>query len=221
MIRLLISILLVSASIAHAAKPSKGDVKVRFLAESTPPDLGQIVLATADARSDPFDLPMNNLSRPQQPPARLFSVWSVAKNLSLTTIKLPEEGDAFIVLLLVSSKGGYEPVIMPAENSSFKAGDVYFYNNAKEPVLGLLGNTKFSLVPGKGTVVTPSGFGEQKYYHVMLGVREADQDKVIRSMKWPASKTMRNYVFFYMDPIKKRVTYRAVDEFMAPEAPKS
>ncbi len=219
MIRLLITITLLCTFSAFAEKAPKAGAEVRFLAESIPPDLGQIVLATAEARSDPFDLPMNNLSRPQEPPARIFSVWSLDKNLSLSTIKLPEEGDAFIVLLLISSKGGYEPVIMPAENPSFKGGDVYFYNNAKEPVLGLLGKTKFALVPGKGTIVTPSGFGDQKFYHVMLGVREADENKVIRSMKWPASKTMRNYVFFYTDPIRKRVTYRAVDEFLEPEKP--
>ena len=137
------------------------------------------------------------------------------KNLSLANVKLPDEGDAFIVLLLRSAKGGYEPVIMPAENPSFKGGDVYFYNNAEKPVLGLLGKTKFTLAPGKGSIQTPSGFGDEKFYHVMLGVREADGNKVIKSMKWPSSKTMRNYVFFYVDPEKKRVTYRAVDEFIA------
>lgn len=63
--------------------------------------------------------------------------------------------------------------------------------------------------------MTPTGFGDAKFYHAMLGVREADGDKVIKSMKWPSSKTMRNYVFFYFDPVRKRITYRAVDEFVS------
>ena len=53
----------------------------------------------------------------------------------------------------------------------------------------------------------------------MLGVREAGENRVIKSMKWPSSKTTRNYVFFFVDPVKGRITYRAVDEFLEPEKP--
>ena len=192
-------------------------VKVRFLAERIPRDLGQVVLANTEMRSDPFDLPMNNLSKQQEPPARVFSVWSIDKNVSIANVKLPEEGNAFIALLLRSSKGGYNVIVMPDENSSFKGGDVYFFNNANKPVLGVLGKSKFALAPGKSTIVTPRGGESDRYYHVMLGVKEKEGNKVIKSMKWPSSKTMRNYVFFYVDPKKKRVTFRAVDEFIVPK----
>lgn len=215
MLRFLIFFISFSFLTARGFAADKG-VEVRFLAEAIPDNLGKVVLANAEMRSDPFDLPMNNLSRPQKPPARIFSVWSLDKNLSLANIKLPDEGDAFIVLLLKSSKGGYEPVIIPGGNSSFKAGDVYFYNNSNKLVLGLLGKTQFTLAPGKGAIHTPSGFGDEKFYHVIFGVKEADENKVIKSMKWPSSKTMRNYVFFNSNPETNRITYRAVDEFIAP-----
>jgi hypothetical protein len=201
------------------AAPKKGEVEVRFLAERIPRKLGKVVLVNAETRSDPFDLPMNNLSPPQKPPARVFSVWAVDKNVSLATVKLPEEGKSFVVLLLPSAKGAYVPLVMPFDNPNFKGGDIYFYNNANKPVLGLIAKSKLSLAPGKGKVVTPRGLGDKKYYHVMLGVREADGNKVIKSMKWPASQTMRNYVFFYVDPRKKRITYRAVDEFISKRIP--
>lgn len=137
------------------------------------------------------------------------------KNVSLASVKLPEEGKSFLVILLPSPKGTYTPAVIPFDNPSFRTGDVYFFNNTNRPVLGLLGKSKLELAPGKSAVVTPTGFGDAKFYHAMLGVREADGDKVIKSMKWPSSKTMRNYVFFYFDPVRKRITYRAVDEFVS------
>jgi hypothetical protein len=163
---------------------------------------------------------MNNLSLPQEPPARVFSVWSVGKNASLANVKLPEEGKSFIVLLLMSpAGGGYKPIVMSAENTAFKGGDVYFYNNTNKAVMGTLGKAGFTLAPGEGKILTPTGFGDEKYYHVLLGVREDGENKVIKSMKWPSSKTMRNYVFFYVDARKSRVTFRAVDEFVEKPLP--
>jgi hypothetical protein len=210
---IIVSILLSLPGVCGAAIET--GLEVRLLAEVIPNDLGQVVLANLEARSDPFNLPMNNLSPPQKPPARVFSVWSVGKNASMANVKLPEEGKSFIVLLLMSPDGGgYKPIVMAAGNTAFKGGDVYFHNNANKTVLGILGKTSFSLAPGEGKILTPSGFGDEKYYHVMLGVREAGENKVIKSMKWPSSKTMRNYVFFYVDARKSRVTFRAVDEFV-------
>ncbi|HCC21017.1 MAG TPA: hypothetical protein DEP88_07190, partial [Verrucomicrobiales bacterium] len=100
----------------------KGEVEVRLLAERIPKNLGKILLATKEARSDPFDLPMNNLSKPQKPPARLFSIWSVDRNASIATVKLPEDGKSFIILLLPDSKPGYKPVIIPFRDPNFRAG---------------------------------------------------------------------------------------------------
>ncbi|MFK7912203.1 MAG: hypothetical protein AB8F34_16625 [Akkermansiaceae bacterium] len=217
MIRILFICIVVFCCTASAAPLKKGEVEVRLLAERIPKNLGKIVLANKEARSDPFDLPMNNLSRPQKPPARLFSIWSVDRNASLANIRLPEEGNSFVILLLLDPKTGYQPVIMPFNRANFKGGDIYFHNNSDKTVMGILGKAKFSLNPRRGTVVTPRGFGDQRYYHVTLGIKHADRNEVIKSMKWPSSKITRNYVFFYMDPVRKRITYRAVDEFIMPK----
>jgi hypothetical protein len=210
------AVLLTTITITIAA-PKKDQAEVRFLAERIPRNLGKVLLSSEESRSDPFDLPMNNLSPPQKPPARVFSLWAVDKKTSIATVKLPEVGKSFVVILIPSAKGTYDPLVIPFNNTNFKGGDVYFHNNANKPILGLLGKTKMSLAPGKATIVTPSGYGDKRFYHVMLGVREADANRVIKSMKWPVSKTMRNYVFFYVDPRKNRITFRAVDEFMQPK----
>lgn len=207
----------VLAGFSFAAGTGGADgVKVRFLAQDVPNHLGKIVLAAAESRTDPFDLPMNNLSPAQEPPSRVFSVWSPDKNVSLATVKLPEEGKEFICLLLLHpDKPGYTSMVMPAEDPKFKAGDVFVFNNANKPVLGFLGTTKFELNPGKSTVVTPRG-GEERFYRVGLGVKEPEGNRLIKSMKWPKSTQTRYYVFFYVDPVKNRIRYRAVDEFLPP-----
>lgn len=219
-LRVFPAFILASLCAAAQDKGPKG-VKVRFLAQAVPNDLGKVALAAAEIRTDPFDLPMNNLSAEQEPPSSVFSVWSMDKNLSLATVKLPEEGKNFICLLLLNpGKPGYSPVVLPANKPGFGAGDVYFFNNANKPVLGFLGSSKFELNPGNSMVVTPRG-GEERFYHVGLGVKEAEGNRLIKSMKWPKSSHTRYYVFFYVDPVKSRITYRAVDEFLPPKEDKS
>ena len=66
--------LLFSALASAQDAPKGGDLKVRFLAERTPKDLGQVLMATEKEKSQPFDLPVNNLSEPQPAPARVFAV---------------------------------------------------------------------------------------------------------------------------------------------------
>jgi hypothetical protein len=216
MIRFLIPILLVSTSTAQTEKAGKAEIGVRFLAQTAPNDLGQIELVNENKRSEPFDLPVNNLSLPQTPPARTFNVWAVDKKVSLAGITLPEEGTSFIVLLIPSAKGGYSPVVMNSGDPAFKPGDIYFHNSADKTVLGFVGTSKFTLAPSKGTILRPKGAKAEKYYDVGLGVREADGDRVLSTTRWPEDNHARFYVFFYLDPVTKRVAYRAVDEFITP-----
>jgi hypothetical protein len=195
------------------------DVEVRFLAESAPSDLGRVALVIEKTRTEPFDLPVNNLSTPQKPKARIFSLWAMEKNVSLATITLPEEGKSFIVLLLTSPKGGYAPVVMRSDNSAFKPGDIYFYNNADKPVFGFVGTEKFNLAPSNGTVLRPKGARAEKFYDVGLGVREPEGNRLLCATRWPEDNQARFYVFFFVNPATKRIAYRAVDEFVPVEKP--
>lgn len=198
--------------------PLKSEAKVRFLAERVAPDLGQVVLAAKDAKSAPFDLPVNHLSDPQSPPARVFSVWSVAKNVSLATVTLPAEGDSFIALLVPAAAGGYQPVVIAAKDKAFRPGDIYFYNHADKPVLGYVGTAKFLLEPAAGKMLRPEGASaDGRYYEIGLGVREKEGDRPLSTARWPVQKEMRMYVFFFINPRTQRLDFRAVDEFVEPE----
>jgi hypothetical protein len=140
----------------------------------------------------------------------------------LAKISLPEPATSFVVILVPASKGGYSPVILPANNPNFKAGDVYFYNHADKTVLGYVGTSKFTLAPAKGTMLRPAGpKGDGKYYDVGLGFRDSDGDRPLSLARWPVQEGIRMYVFFYINPTTQRIDFRAVDEFIEAEDDRS
>ncbi|MEK7951313.1 hypothetical protein [Luteolibacter soli] len=221
MMRLVTLFALLFAAVAPAQESSKGgDVKVRFLAERAPADLGQVVMATAEAKSSPFDLPVNFVSEPQAAPARAFSLkQATGKAVSLATVTLPAEGKEFVVLLFPAATG-YSAVVMPASDPSFGAGDVYFYNHADKPIVGYVGTATFILPPGNGKSLKPKGAkgeDEIKYYDVGFGVREKEGDRALSTTRWPLEPKNRSYVFFFINPTTKRLDFRAVEEFVDPE----
>jgi hypothetical protein len=217
MIRSCLALFLALATLSPAQDGKKGDLKVRFLAERAPKELGQVVMATEKSKSAPFDLPVNSLSEPIVAPDRAFSLRAVNKDVAVASIALPEGGKSFIVLLVPASTGGYKPVVMAANDPAFKPGDTYFYNHADKTVLGYVGTAKFVLAPGKGQVLRPTGARPEKFYDVGFGVREKSGDRPLSTTRWPVEERIRSYVFFFMNPTSKRVDFRAVDEFVPVE----
>jgi hypothetical protein len=206
------------ANLAFAAEPENG-LEVRLVAERLPKGLGEVVLVSGEDRTEPFVLPMNNLSAPKKVPGRVFQLISPARKLVLAKISLPQQGNSFVVLLIPSSEVSYKPVVVPFKNPKFKAGDIYLHNNAKDTVIGIIGAGKFSIAPDKGSYFRPKFKDDEKRYHdVAIGVRFETGNRVISTTRWPKSKTTRYYVFFYENPKNGRVTYRAVDEYIEPLA---
>jgi hypothetical protein len=209
---------LLATTLAQAQPGGSKKINVRFLAERAPAEIGQVMLVANEAKSPPFDLPVSHLSAPQNPPERVFGLWSVAKNVPLTNITLPEEGNSFIVLLIPSAEAGYKHVVMTDKNPNFRPGDIYFYNHADKTVLGFVGSSKFILEPAKGTTLRPSKpSGDGAYYDVGLGIREKEGDKPLSIARWPVQKGIRMYVFFFLNPRTQKLDFRAVDEFVEPE----
>ena len=211
---------LLAATLAHAEPAGGAKLKVRFLAERAPAEIGQVMLVAKEAKSPPFELPVSYLSPPQTPPQRVFALWSAAKNVSLTNIALPEAGNSFIVLLFPANEGGYKNVVISDNNPEFKPGDIYFYNQADKTVMGFVGSAKFTLEPAKGTTLRPAKpSGDGAYYDVGLGVREDEGDRVLATTRWPEDPLTRFYVFFYVNQETQRISYRAVDEFVEKTPP--
>lgn len=216
----ILSLLLLAVAPARGQSPAaKGGPNVRFLAERGAEETGKVVLVAEEMKSAPFDLPTKFLSDPVPAPKRAFRVWSSARNAALASVSLPERGDAFIVLLVPAATGGYKPVVIADKDPSFRPGDVYFYNHADKTVLGYVGTAKFILESGKSIAVRPAGAKDEgRYYEVGLGVREKDGDRPLSTSRWPAQKQVRTYVFFFLNPRTQRLDFRAVDEFVDPEA---
>lgn len=191
-----------------------GKIEVRFAAQTAPPKLGELVMTTDDSRSAPFALPLNHLSEPQTAPGRAFRLEMEEKPTVLATVTLPAAGNDFVILLVPGVKSGFEPVVVPARDGSFRPGDYYLHNVSRESVLGQVGTTKFVIPPRKGQVVRPRGAREGRFYDVSLGVREGNKPRVISTSRWPVGKQMRTYVFFFDNPKRKDVDFRAIDEFV-------
>jgi hypothetical protein len=218
MSKLLVFLLILFSGLAVGQpSASKKGLSVRFLAERGAAEVGKVMLVFEDAKSAPFDLPMNHLSDPQTPPGRVFKVWSSAANASVAAVKLPDAGNSFIVILIPSAKGGFDPVVIAANDPKFRPGDIYFFNHADKTVLGFVGKSKFMLAPNKGSVLRPEGpSGDGAYYDIGLGVREKEGDRPLSMARWPVQKRIRMYVFFFNNPKTQRLDFRAVDEFVEP-----
>lgn len=202
------------APLLSAQVPGRGDLSVRLLAERVPPGIGQVVLIADDKATQPFDLPVNHLAEAIVPPARVFGIRSAEGEARLASVTLPEAGRSFIVLLVPAAGGGYSPVVIPAEDPSFRGGDTYIYNHADKTVIGYVGTTTFTLAPGSGRIVRPAGPREETFYDVAFGVREPEGDRPLSTTRWPIETRVRAYVFFFNNPTTQRVDYRAVDEYL-------
>lgn len=211
----------VSAQDQPKPKKSEGGVQVRLLAEVVPPNLGKVYLATADGKSteevksNAVDLPTTELSPPIVVPAREMLLKTVEKGITLGTVKLPDEGKSFAIILVAAKPAGYRPIVVRTDDPNFKIGDVMFINRSEKTVLGKLGDTPLIVKPGEVTKSRPSNPKENAYYDIAFAVREPTGDRLISTTRWPIDETLRSYVFFFTNA-EGRTTFRAVDEFIAP-----
>lgn len=199
----------------HAQSPDKKPPTLRFVAQATPDNMGQVVMRIEEKESDPFDLPMNNLTPEMKAPARLFNLALAGGTKPIGEVKLPPEGSSFIVLLLTLRNDRYDAVVLPANGASFRPGDVYLHNTSEVPVLAQIGNKRFTLNPGKGKIHTPTGAIDETYYDVGFLIKEKDgTNRFLSTSRWPVTDRTRSYLFFFKDPLTQRIRFRAVDELI-------
>ena len=86
---------------------SDSKIEIRLVAERLPRDLGKVVLLSGEESSEPFELPMNNLSEPLEAPSRTFQLISPARKVSIANIALPKQGSSFVVLLIPAGEKTY------------------------------------------------------------------------------------------------------------------
>ncbi|GAA5130976.1 hypothetical protein JIN84_05465 [Luteolibacter yonseiensis] len=210
---ILLQLLLVLTAFSQSDK--KTDLEVQLLAEQFPEKLGQVYLVFGDKKSQPFDLPTNRLSDSVAAEGRTMVLKLAQKDVPLCTITLPDQGKSFALLLVAAKPSGFKPLVIRTDDSTFRAGDVFFVNSTDKTILGKLGTAPLTLKPGETTKSRPNGAVDNTYYNIAFAIREGTTDKLISSTRWPVDQGLRSYVFFFTNA-EGRTTYRAVDEYLKP-----
>ncbi len=220
--RLLIIPLLLAGFLVSAHAQDSSAVTVRFAAQALPPEMPEVVMILGETVTAPFRISTQRLTEPLKAPGRVFALSAEGADKEFATVKLPEKGSGFVVLLVTGKDRKAEVIVIPDNRSKFKGGDVYAYNSTEASLLGLLGSARFTLTPGEAKFVRPTGLVEDRYYEVRFAKREGDGTKMFSSTRWPAAPKERFYVFFYTVPEKPdRIDYRVIGEVLFPpeEAP--
>jgi hypothetical protein len=190
--------------------------RLRFLAESVPADLGEVVWMAGGKEGGGLQLAGNQLSAPINVPDRVIGLQSKQDRRKLGVVTLPAAGDSFVVLLIPEPAGTLKSVVIDANPRNFHGGDVFLYNHSDRKIGGHLGATEFELAPGEGMSLRAGGDLTEGNYNVAFNVREETGDRVLRTMRWPVQTRSRSYGFFFRNPGKDRIEFRAVDEFVEP-----
>ena len=196
----------------------KAQPRVRFLAERATAPVIEVVATAGEKRSEDFELAVHYLSNPIEVPGRSFQLRRKQPDTVIANIQLPETGDAFVSMLVPEKNGGYNAIVIPTGGNGFKPGSIYLYNHSDKTVMGYIGTSKFAITTGKGQILKPAGARDENYYDVAFGVHGETGKRVFSTTRWPVDDRLRSYVFFFKNPTSGRPDYRAVDEFVPPEA---
>jgi len=212
--RLLATAICLLSATATAAF-GQGKAQVRFLAESVPDHLGKVVWVADGKTGAEFSLATSQLSEAVTVPTRVLGLQAVSDKRKLGVVTLPDAGSSFVVLLIPDAEGAFKSVVIDADTRSFQSGDVFLYNHTDKTIVGNLGDTNFEVVPDEGKKVRPGGDFSEGSFKVAFNVREEAGDRVLRTMRWPVLTRSRSYCFFFLNPVRNRIEFRAVEEFVA------
>ena len=187
--------------------------EIRFVAQALPESMAEVRLVGGDGASDPFEIPVYNLSEPIEAPARNLTIQSTSLESAKVPIVLPGASVSYIVILIVDPKEGLVPVVLPGDTPSFGRGHVYMRNITSRRIVGKVGSRKFSIAPGSGEIVKPAG-ADRGLYDVLIGAVEEKEIRPLSTTRWPENNTQRSYLIFYENPVTKWIEFRAIDEFM-------
>jgi hypothetical protein len=209
-----------SSVLASAQKPDEKGITLRLFAVAAHPTQGKVCLLTAGKRGESFELPTHNLSDPQSVAAREIqlipsSAPADSPPRPLSTIRLPDAGRDFRVILVPATADSYRSVVVRGDDPGFGNGDAFFINLSPHHVLGNIGTTKLDLQSGARETIRPTGASDGSFYQVKFARLENKQLFPVADTRWPVLRNNRSYLIFFngKDGLP---SYRAVDEFLDP-----
>lgn len=218
MIRLLAACIACLTPFAAAQeKPSAKDTLIRFTSFGLPATVGEYILASGETKTAPFAIPDNGFSAPVTAPAGSAALaLGNAKDSpfrSLATVKLPDAGKRFLVILLPDKDQALRAIVVRADDPAFRPGQIMIMNFAPEILAADLGGEKFTFKPGSQTIFRPQQKNELTNYQVRFYQAKDGQPKVFAASLWPYFDAKRAFVFLYMDGAAGTPTFRSIDEF--------
>lgn len=206
------------ALIMAQENPSKKDILLRLTSFGLQPGGGEYVLAAGETQSQPFAIPDNGFSVPVPAPGDA-AVLSLAKPgppplKSLATIKLPDAGRRFLILVFPGKAAdSLVTIVVRADDPAFRPGQVMILNLARETLAAELADEKFRFEPGSQTIYRPRRNDDLANYQVRFFHAKAGKPKLFAANLWPHFTNKRAFVFLHTDAATGSPTYRSIDEF--------
>lgn len=151
---------------------------------------GEIVLARKTADAEEID------------PVLRFSIPAVGSRFALALFPGPD------------AKTPYRHELIRTDGLRFGATDLYLFNFTGTPIGGTLGNSVFSLAPGKSEVVTPTpDAADERMYQARFYVPQEGGKRLFSDTRWPLSASARVYLFFIPDPARQTITFLSFREY--------
>jgi hypothetical protein len=196
---------------------SSKDTLIRFTSFGLADAGAEYILASGETKTDPFLIPDNGFSAPVIPPAsgNTLALGNAKETpfRSLASIKLPDAGKRFLVILLPDKNQTLRAIVVRADDPAFRPGQIMIMNLAPETLAADLGGEKLTFPPGARTIFRPQRKGDLANYQVRFYQAKDGQPKLFAASLWPFFDAKRAFVFLHVDPASGSPTYRSIDEF--------
>jgi len=198
-------------------KPSPKDTLIRFTSFGSVDTGNEYVLASGKSKTAPFVIPGHGFSTPVATPASatLLALGNAKDDpfRSLATIKLPDTGKRFLVILLPAKDQTFHPILVRADNPAFRPGQIMIMNLASETFAADLGGQKLTFAPGSQTIFHPQRIDNLSNYQVRFFYLKEGKPKRFAASLWPYFDAKRAFVVLYRDSVSGAPTFRSIDEF--------
>ena len=197
---------------------SRKDTLIRFTSFGLAAESGnEYILVSGETKTDAFAIPDNGFSAPVAAPTPVNTLTlGNAKDApfrSLATIKLPDNGKRFLVILLPDKNQTLRAIVVRADDPAFRPGQIMILNFATEILAADLGGEKLTFQPGSRTIFRPQRKNDLANYQVRFYQAKEGKPKLFAASLWPYFDAKRAFVFLYMDRAAGTPAYRSIDEF--------
>lgn len=225
--RLVVLAAIFSLTLLNTKSHGDGQVEIQFV--SFPKDNGEDEVELYLGGDEPLkvELPTNRLSQKYR--VKAMNSWVLGKttkgpdgNVVFAKLGQARALDTPRQLILVIRKGGASEnslhlIPMPNNATNFGGGAYFFLNATPVDVGGILSDVKFSIKPGKFITVEPKPSrvkGVYEYCKVQLVYRNGDEVRPFFNSTWRLNDKVRSLVFFYLDPVTRRVRMHSIRDYI-------